>query len=200
MIYSAPSQFFKFIYQFSRFIIHANIPFAIAENFYFKDYLDSICPSYTSPSRYVLSHMLLDSEAAHVQIEELEHLKKRKRLTFLFDGWDDRLRRSLYGSVASEVNHFPVVLSLDDMTGSRGSAEKLLDVAQKGLKNMELEDGKRFIACTTDNLTVMQAFRRKFQAIYFWILVSRFSHHKLIFQNLYGSHSFFHVFSMVSIH
>ena len=113
----------------------------------------------------------MDREAARVQLEELEWLKNRTKLTMLFDRWDDRIGCSLYGTVASEVNQYPIVLSLDDMTGHRGSAEKMLETSQKALKNMGMEDGRKFIALTTDNPTVMQAFRRKFQEAYYWILV-----------------------------
>lgn len=59
----------------------------------------------------------MDSEIAHVQMEDIARLKGRKRLTYLLDGWEDKIRRSLYGSMAAEVNQHPVVLSLEDMTG-----------------------------------------------------------------------------------
>jgi len=114
----------------------------------------------------------MDGEAARVQMEEIGRLKPRKRLTLLIDGWEDKLRRSLYGSVASEVNQYPVVLSVEDVTGYRGSADRILETSQKALKTMELGDGRNFIACTTDNPTVMQSFRRKFQDKFFWVLVS----------------------------
>jgi hypothetical protein len=59
----------------------------------------------------------MDSEVARVQIADIAHLKERKRLTLLLDGWEDKIRRSLYGCLAAEVNQRPVVLSLEDMTG-----------------------------------------------------------------------------------
>jgi hypothetical protein len=153
------------------FIVHANIAFSASENWYFREFLNELRPSYESPSRFVLSHSIMDSEAARVQLEELHRLSKRSRLTLLYNGWDDRIGRSLYGAVASEVNQYPVVLSLDDMTGHRGSADMLLKTSQKALKNMDMDDGRKLIALTTDNPTVMQAYRRKFQASYYWILV-----------------------------
>lgn len=113
----------------------------------------------------------MDSKAARVQLEELEWLESRMKLTMLFDRWDDRIGCSLYGTVASEVNQYPVILSLDDMTGHWGSAEKMLETSQKALKNMGMEDGRKLIALTMDNLTVMQAFQRKFQEGYYWIIV-----------------------------
>ena len=111
--------------KYTRFIVHANIAFAAAENWYFCDFLR---PSYLAPSRYVLSHTIMDGEAARVQIEEVDRIKQRKRLMLLIDGWEDKLKRSLYGIVASEVNQYPVVLSLQDLTGHRGSAEKLIEI------------------------------------------------------------------------
>ncbi|KAH7918267.1 hypothetical protein BV22DRAFT_1024858, partial [Leucogyrophana mollusca] len=112
----------------------------------------------------------MDAEVCRVQIEEISRLKERKRLTYLMDGWEDKLKRSLYGSVAAEVNQYPVVLSLEDMSGHRGSAEKLVETSVRALQTMEVEDARNFIASTTDNPTVMQAFRKKFQEKFYWIL------------------------------
>jgi len=117
----------------------------------------------------------MDAEAARVQIEEIDRLKKAKRLTLLFDGWEDKLRRSLYGTVAARVGEYPTVLSLDDLTGHRGSADKYLETAKKAMKNMEIEDGRNIIALTTDNPTVMQSFRGKFKFDYHWVLVRNMS-------------------------
>ena len=148
-----------------------NVPFSISENWYFQDFLRDLRPLYTAPSRYVISHSILDSEAARVRLEELERLKNRSKLTYLIDGWEDILKRSLYGSVAAEVGQYPTVLALEDMTGNRASAEGIMDAAEKAMRDMDLLDGKKFIAITTDNPTVMQAMRRKFQNKYFWVLV-----------------------------
>ncbi|KAG2345981.1 hypothetical protein BDR05DRAFT_929884 [Suillus weaverae] len=112
----------------------------------------------------------MDTESVRVQQEEIDRLKARNRLTLLLDGWEDLLKRSLYGSVAVEVKQLPVVLALEDMTGSRGTADNLLIASKKAMKTMEIDDGKRVIAVTTDNPTVMQSFRRKFQESYFWVL------------------------------
>jgi hypothetical protein len=76
----------------------------------------------------------------------------------LLDGWEDKIRRSLYGSLAAEVNQPPVVLNLEDMTGHRGSTDKLCEISVKALERMEIGDGCNIIAATTDNPTVMKAF------------------------------------------
>ena len=93
-------------------------------------------------------------------------------MTLLFDGWEDRLRRSLYGTVAAERGEPPSVLSLDELTGSRGTAEKYLETTKAALKKMDLDDGRNFVALTTNNPTVMQAYRRLMRNAFFWIIVS----------------------------
>ena len=65
-----------------------------------------------------------------------------------------------------------MVLSLDDMTGNRGNSDNLVLVTWKAMSKMEIGDGKNVIAIMTDNPTVMQAYRRKLQECYPWILVS----------------------------
>lgn len=105
-------------------------------------------------------------------------MKDRKRLTLLLDGWEDKLKRSLYGSVATEVKQYPVVLALEDMTGNRGNATNLLATSKKAMDQMEIGDGKQFIALTTDNPSVMQAYRRKFTESFYWVLVCFFTHLK----------------------
>jgi hypothetical protein len=99
-------------------------------------------------------------------------LKARKHLTLLFDGWEDRLQHSLYGTVAAEHGEPPSILSLDELTGSQGTAEKYHETKKAAIKKMDLDDGQNFVALTTDNLTVMQAYRRLTRNAYFWIIVS----------------------------
>ncbi|KAJ7175574.1 ribonuclease H-like domain-containing protein, partial [Mycena filopes] len=113
---------------------------------------------------------ILDSEAADVFLRETERLQQARLLTLLEDGWEDRLKRSVYGLVAAGIDMFPVVMSLDDLTGERGNADKCLDIAVKSLELMGVPSAKHFIALTTDNPTTMQSFRRKFQLKFFWVL------------------------------
>jgi hypothetical protein len=148
------------------------IVFSIAENWFFQDFLYDICPWYMAPSHYVLSHSILGSEAARVQIEEMAYMKDWKRLTLLIDGWEDILKRSLYRSVAVQIGQYPSILSLTDMTGERASVEGIFGAVKDALATMGSGDGRNFIAATTDNPTVMQSFQRKFKAEYFWLLVT----------------------------
>jgi hypothetical protein len=107
-------------------------------------------------------------------MDDMANLKARKNLTLLTDGWEDRLRRSIYGTVASQVGEEPIVMSLNDITGKRGSADVILANAKKALSVMQVDDGKNFIALCTDNPTTMQSFRRKYEKEFPWVIVRRY--------------------------
>ena len=87
-----------------RFIVHANIAFSAAENWFFHNFVDEIRPSYSVPSRYVLSHSIMDAELSRVQLEEISCVQERKRLTFLLDGWEDLLKHSLHQQIFTLLN------------------------------------------------------------------------------------------------
>ena len=156
-------------------IVHANAPFRTSSNWYFQDFLSELRPCFVPSSPYVLSHRILDKESARVHLTDVGRLKERRFLTYLFDGWEDALKRSLYGSVAAEVKQLPIVLGLNDMTGQRGNVPTLLDTTQKAVDAMDVGDMLNFIAVTTDNPTMMQAYRRELQNKYYWLLVSKYS-------------------------
>ena len=50
-------------------------------------------------------------------------MKKRPRLTLLFDGWEDKLERSLYGTVAAGIGEFLTVFNLKELTGLCGTVD-----------------------------------------------------------------------------
>ncbi|KAJ7133924.1 ribonuclease H-like domain-containing protein [Mycena crocata] len=114
--------------------------------------------------------LLVPESKADTFLRETERLQSSKLLTLLEDGWEDRLRRSIYGVVAAGMDSFPIVMSLDDLTGARGNATKCLDIAVSSLTLMGVPTARNFIAATTDNPTTMQAFRRLLQKKYFWLL------------------------------
>ncbi|KAJ7906652.1 ribonuclease H-like domain-containing protein, partial [Mycena leptocephala] len=113
---------------------------------------------------------LLDAEAADVFLREVDRLQNSKLLTLLEDGWEDMLKRSIYGVVAAGIDSFPIIMSLDDLTGERGNAAKCLDIAVNSLQLMGVPDARNFIGLTTDNPSTMKAFRRDFQKKFFWVL------------------------------
>ena len=190
------SLFISSLSDYCRWFIHANIPFLTVENPFFHQFLDIICPSYTAPSQYVLWHNLLDAECVCVQQEDIDQLKAHTKLTLLLDGWEDCLKWRLYGSVAVEVNHHPIILALEEMTGVRGSADNLLIVTWKAMDKMEIGDGKSIIAVTIDNPTIMQAYCQNFQKNFPWVLVSSYI---MKINILLNYHRHFHASSICSL-
>jgi hypothetical protein len=138
----------------------------------------------------------MDAEAACVQIEEINRLKKGKRLTLLFDGWEDKLHRSLYGTVPAQVGEYPTVLSLDDLTGHRGSVDNYLEMTKKALRNMEIKDSWNIIALMMDNPMVMQSYRGNFKFEYYWVLVCIISQCNIPMEYLIHICRYSHVFYM----
>lgn len=106
----------------------------------------------------------------------MEYLASCDLLTYQTDGWEDKLRRNLYGHAAAKMGDYPVILGLDNLTGERATAKNILVSMERVLKDMGLESGASFIGLTTDNPTTMQAFRRLAEKKFPWILVSVVQH------------------------
>ncbi|KAI0340324.1 hypothetical protein BDW22DRAFT_1334446 [Trametopsis cervina] len=121
-------------------------------------------------TRYILSHRILDAERSRVEQDNIDRLKQRKRLTLLLDGWTDILGRELYGCVAAEINQYPIVLGLKDMTGVRTTGMNIFEAATTLLQRNDIRDGKNLLAVTTDNPSVMRNFRDRFQNEFYWVL------------------------------
>ncbi|KDQ15260.1 hypothetical protein BOTBODRAFT_108857 [Botryobasidium botryosum FD-172 SS1] len=126
----------------------------------------------------MLTHTIMAGEESRVHLFELDRLKSKRNLTLMVDGWDDRLRRSVYGVVTMQRGDFPSVLGLHDLTGSRASAEAIVDVVNKGINTMEI-DVRRIIGAVTDDPTPMRLARRKLEEQYPWILTYPCILHKL---------------------
>ncbi|KAJ7214045.1 ribonuclease H-like domain-containing protein [Mycena pura] len=90
--------------------------------------------------------------------------------TYIVDGWEDELRRSLYGSAVARVGEPSIIMGLQDLTGHRGSAEKILDASEVALSEMCIENASCLLAAVTDDPNVMKAFRRLFEQRYPWII------------------------------
>jgi hypothetical protein len=44
-------------------------------------------------------------------------LEGQNNLTYLLDGWDDSMQRSIYGSLLAEVGVHPIILDLQELMG-----------------------------------------------------------------------------------
>lgn len=101
----------------------------------------------------------------------MERLEGRQGLTLLVDGWEDIARRSLYGTVLTEVGKHPVVLGLTDLTGKRASADTVFKVCDDSLRKMCVT-AKQISALCTDNPSVMIKLRREWEKHFQWVIVS----------------------------
>jgi hypothetical protein len=116
----------------------------------------------------------LPAEEQRAIEEDIRHLKTRKNLTYLLDGWEDAMRRSVYGSLLAEVGEHPIILGLHELTGRQATADNLIEISVQALERKEVNP-QMVIAVCTDNPTTMQAFRRKYSAKYPWVIVSTLS-------------------------
>jgi hypothetical protein len=159
---------------FIKALIHANVPFQFEENPYFIEFVHELRPLYLLATRWKLSHSLLDSEAAHVKLEDTNRLKKFLCGTLLVDGWEDKLKHSLYGYVLARVKEYPVVLSLESFMRKCVTAERIFQGEIDAFSSMAISNDdikKLLIAITTDNPTTMVAAQGKYVNRFPWILI-----------------------------
>lgn len=95
------------------------------------------------------------------------------------DGWEDGLRRSLYGTLAARRRLPPFVLGLHNMSGERGSGEAIAGVVEKAVERSEIDMKKQVIAFVTDNPTTMRKVRRLIATKYPHIITLPCFLHKL---------------------
>ncbi|KAJ7059921.1 ribonuclease H-like domain-containing protein [Mycena amicta] len=154
-----------------RYFVHSNTGFLQANSIFLADFTNEICPSFQIASHNVMSTLRLDSEHSRVHLELVDALQAMKRSgTFIYDGWEDELCRSLYGSAVGRVGEPTIIMGLQDVTGKRGSADKLLKGAETAMTEMGIEDASCLLAVVTDNPNVMKAFRNNFVRRYPWII------------------------------
>ena len=95
----------------------------------------------------MLSHSILESEVARVQLEDLEQLENSRNQTLLYDEWEDGLGKSIYGAVHASVGEYPIILGLDDMTGWWGTAEGYLESIKGAMWKGGIAEEKQVLAC-----------------------------------------------------
>ncbi|KAK7008485.1 DUF659 domain-containing protein [Favolaschia claudopus] len=146
-----------------KYLVHTNSPFSNADNIFLSDFTNELRPSFQVASRYV---------ASRVHLQAVEDLYKLNReATLLIDGWEDLLRRSLYGKAAARIGQPSTILGLKDVTGQCGQATTILETAESAMADMGIENASCFLALVTDNPNVMKSFRKLFEKKYIWILI-----------------------------
>ncbi|KAJ3501877.1 hypothetical protein NMY22_g18775 [Coprinellus aureogranulatus] len=159
------------LHNISSFTVHANLSFRASMDPYLGAFMEIVRPSYSVPSPNVMTTTLMQAERSRVEEEDIAILSSAKCITLLFDGWEDNAKRALYGVVAAQMSKPPIVLTLKDLTGHRGSADKHMETILSTQKEGGLGDKpKNAICLTTDDLTVMRSFRNKYQQCFYWVL------------------------------
>lgn len=143
----------------------------MADNPFLIEFCALLRPTYEVPSAYTCAQKLLPAEDLRVAAFEMKRLSLMRCITLLVDGWDDTIRRSLYGTLACEREETPVMLGLEDMTGQRGSSEAVLKVVENAMTSMDV-NGNQVIAAVSDDPTTMRKYRRLLEAKYPKIIVS----------------------------
>ena len=156
--------------RFARFVVHGRLSFAVGDNPFLAAWVAKIRPSYTVPSRFVLSTELLVAEHSRVLQLEKARVRASKRFTFMTDGWEDLLRRSQYASIAQERGGAGILLNIEEMTGKRVDSPQLVGLTKRAMSNMDI-DPSFFIAVCSDNPNVMRKYRRDFVAEFKFLLV-----------------------------
>ena len=136
------------------------------EDPYYVNFIRTLRPTYVLPSRNVFTTYLLPAEEARVTLIEEQRLRM-KYLTTMVDGWDDRVKRSIYGFLITGPKERPVILGLADLTGERSTANKIVEISDEALKK------KNVTAIVTDSPTTMKAVRRKWTEKYPWPVLVR---------------------------
>lgn len=73
-------------------------------------------PGYQPPVRYKLTMDILATEHARVLLSMMDRMRHRNDLTLTLDGWEDMLRRPLYGFMALHGRYEPELLDLVDVS------------------------------------------------------------------------------------
>jgi len=73
----------------ARAIFSSTTPFSIVENTHWLNFFKALRPSYTPPSRYVLSKRLLNDEYERISFDVNNQIKNSKVYGIQIDGWSN---------------------------------------------------------------------------------------------------------------
>ncbi|KAE9405318.1 hypothetical protein BT96DRAFT_935033 [Gymnopus androsaceus JB14] len=154
-----------------KLVVHANLPFSVADNIFLVDFTNELRPSFKPASHFVMTQTFLDSEHSCVHLELVEKLAAKWTHSYTSHGWEDILRWSIYGVAAAQVGKRSSILGLQDLTGSRGDDKKVLDTANSCMADMGVVNAACILAAFTDNPSVMKKSRKDFEKLYPWVIL-----------------------------
>ncbi|KAF7247088.1 Zinc finger BED domain-containing protein 4 [Varanus komodoensis] len=135
----------------ARAIFASRIPLSITENQYWKEHYKLIRPSYKLPSRYRLSHSLLDREYNRVQTMAVQRISQTEALTLISTGWTNIQGKSLLSIMFAMPE--PVFLKAIPTTSSHHTTECIANLLTE---EIESAGPQRVQALVTDNASSMK--------------------------------------------
>ncbi|CAG8493613.1 1341_t:CDS:2 [Cetraspora pellucida] len=153
-------------------LIYSNVPFRFVENPFFALFLKKLYSSYNLPSRYILTHRIMQAEYARVLLEMVDHLEESNNLTLSLDGWTDVSGNSIYAFLLHKFENINEVINIEDFSITRHTANNLLIAIETSLKNINL-DFNKIIALVTDSPSVMIRLRKNISEKYKHIISIR---------------------------
>lgn len=145
----------------ARAIFVSGTPLSIVESPLWRDFLNRLRPSYTLPSRKMVSTTLLDKEYAAVKFSVDEQLKNSNVLHLQCDGWSNIRNESIINFVITQPNPFFV-----DFVPTEENRHTKEYLGKQIEKIIEKYGADKFYSCVGDNAANMQAGLRVATAKY----------------------------------
>ncbi|GAQ83561.1 hypothetical protein KFL_001530040 [Klebsormidium nitens] len=134
-----------------------NIPFMVASDPYFLDFVRALRPNYAPAGDYTLRHSTLLEEAARVELAVRKKVESQGHVTLTLDGWTDAWKRSIYAFVGSFPDRVSHLFGTEDFSDEKHTSE---NIASRVRIWLEKYGYKNFICLLTDNPNVMKKLRR----------------------------------------
>ncbi|GES94625.1 ribonuclease H-like domain-containing protein [Rhizophagus clarus] len=107
------------------------IAWHVIENPFFVEFLKTLCPGYTPPSKDLLSGKLLSQETAVVNARVIKELKNAADLTLSCDGWTNSANESIWNFLIHTSNHREYLWCLKDLSNTSHTGEFLAEIIEE---------------------------------------------------------------------
>ncbi|GES85533.1 ribonuclease H-like domain-containing protein [Rhizophagus clarus] len=107
------------------------IAWHVIENPFFVEFLKTLCPGYTPPSKDLLSGKLLSQETAVVNARVIKELKNAADLTLSCDGWTNSANESIWNFLIHTSNHREYLWCLKDLSNTSHTGKFLAEIIEE---------------------------------------------------------------------
>ncbi|CAG9840199.1 unnamed protein product [Diabrotica balteata] len=145
----------------ARAIYTSSAPHSITENEDWKLFFKKIRPSYTLPSRYMLSNRLLTEEYERVEVQVNDKIKQADNLSLQCDGWSNLRNESVINFIVTTPE--PLFVKSVLTKAEKHTAEYITKLM---VEVLEEYGPKKFFAIVTDNAKNMRKAVRQCEEMY----------------------------------